>query len=182
MDLLVVNNSTIKDQEIENWINELFEKYKKICDCVPPYQIIFCQGDLKEKINRINKGDNNLVALIQNYVSEFLYQETNNELIKYIERSNSHNLKIIVLMECANISHPWGEANNFIEVIKHISKFNLWHEFSHFFGADDHYGSNQKVKDICRNEKCIMVYGNEYEVFCEKSQEEIWEYFKLNMG
>ncbi len=176
MEILVFNNTDIKDIEVGTWIDELFEKYMEICGKRILYQVNFAGKSLKDWVNETNKGCNRLI----DSVLMDLCEPKTKEFLGYEDSYDYSDMKIVILMESAKTLHLWGEANNFIAILKHISKSNLWHEISHLFSVEDHYTRSGIGKSYCKDENCLMAYGNETEVFCEYAKEEIRKYFREN--
>lgn len=173
MKILVVNNTDIKDIEIETWIDDLFEKYMEICEKRILYQVNFAGKSLKDRVNEINEDCHRLFDSVLTY----LCSHEDNEFLECANSLDYSDVKIVILMDSAKTLHQWGESNDFIAVIKHISKPNLWHEMSHLFSVDDHYINPKVRKDFCEDKNCLMAYGNETEIFCEYAKEEIKRYF-----
>ena len=174
MEILVINNTNKKDIEIETWIDELFEKYMEICEIRILYQVSLAEKSLKDRVNEINENSEDLINSFERYVCN---NPKDKEFLKYRDTLDYSDLKILILMDSARISNKWGEANEYIDVIKHISKSNLWHEISHHFKVDDYYINSEIKKEFCDNKDCLMGYGQETEIFCEYAKEEIRRYF-----
>lgn len=155
-----------------------------------------------------NLSEENLIKYIRNY-SEFLVaNEINNiefkvndsdcyESIGKIVQKITPNSKAIdsddllgkinncegtvyaILGEQFNTYHPWGDARDFITIIKNIYEKNIWHEISHLLGAKDHYEVTTKFPlKICSSNNCIMQYGKTEGYLCEMALEEIRVYLK----
>lgn len=174
MEILVVNNSNKMDIEIQSWIEELFEKCMEICERRILYQVNFAGKSLRDSVNEMNENSQGLINSFEKYLFN---DPMDKEFLKYRDCLDYTNLRVLILMDSAKITHKWGQADEFMAVVKHISKSNLWHEMSHLFKVDDHYINSKIRKKFCENANCIMGYGQESEVFCDYAKEEIRRFF-----
>lgn len=169
INLSVLNYSKLNDEEIEGYISS-FIKYLKEHGIKNGFQINHCGELLKKRFQEYINIDN--VALIDN---QKLILELNcylGELSNYI---NTQNYKFIFIGEQLNIQNEWGEANNWIAVIKELKEKVIWHEIAHLLGANDHYHTETHATlDICSNPShCIMTFGMQNGELCSESLQEI---------
>jgi len=174
MKILIINNSNKYDIEIESILNDYFVYLNNFCAIIPRYEIMMASDELRKEVVKMNAESQNITQTFIEYFQNNAYLELKGELAKHFKVEELSQSKTIILSKDSKISYPWGEANSFLAVIKNITKYNIWHEFSHTFGLDDHYyQENKKEKSICTLENCIMRYGKSSLEFCESGKLEL---------
>lgn len=156
-------------------MNDYFNYLHNICESIPTYELLVASEELKKEVRDMNEKAHYFTPVFQDYFMHNACIELKGELAKYFSKEDLSQSRTIILSEELKIKHLWGEANNYLAIIKYISKSNIWHEFSHTIGLDDHYDlkSNNRAKSYCDLETCLMRYGNSTFEFCEKGKQEI---------
>ena len=168
----VLNYSKLNDEEIEGCISN-FIKYLKEQGIKNNIKIEHSGESLKSRFQKFIDDDKDCV-LFENPHFELEVNRYLGEISNYI---NIQNYKFIFIGERLNTQNEWGEANEWIAVIRNLEEKVIWHEIAHILGARDHYNSDtHETLDICSDPShCIMTFGKIKGELCSESIREIRE-------